>query len=214
MKRYNHIYIIDASYHDKGARYLGRTEVHESFEKFLRFIQRHNQYRTMENTVIVYANNWQKTQEDIDMIKREVNIYNKQMFDDQCLKFETAYTSEDVRKLYKYYPARRTYICGGNLTGCLVDESLPINYHILKRYDKSTKIVPELGYDTARSIYDVWKHYQRDNIQIETLQTLEQYLFEQSTRNNGFLFTREENDYEIPIINKDLFLKRNRRNNT
>lgn len=208
MKKYTYIILLDVQYYFKEPPpALNVQYAIDSFKKTCKFFRECNASQRLENCIIVYANNWNKIQEDVAILENVVSVYNSDLEKSRELLFKECYTIQDIEKLTEKYPPRKIFLTGGNLTGCMINESLSINYYSLSNIQQ-TYVVPELGYDQD-DLYTIWQIYQHhEKIEICTLEHFRDYLFEQSIRNRGFLYTREENDYEIYVKCKNLFKQR------
>lgn len=208
LEKFTYIILLDVAYHSTNTLYtINLEQTTKSFEKTVEFLHRCAANHILDKSIIVYANNWGRNQADIDVLQNEIRIYNQGIPANRHLFLEECYNIEEFKNLTYKYPPRRIFLTGGNLTGCMINESLPFNYFAFNNIN-STTVVPELCFDVKDDLYQIWQVYQIHNIKISTLMDLEYFLFEQSIRNTGFLYTRLENDYEIHIKNKDLFTKR------
>lgn len=203
MNLWNHLYLIDAINIGKPRQHLWNLKVEDSIQKywdeFEKFWDFHQQQKTLQNTVVVYAHNNEnaKRHSDLHPLEHLVNTYNDAHPIEQHVKFAKVFNRKHIKQLYKDYPPRRTFITGGNLSGCVTNRDLPANYFFLKQCDPSAVVIPELGYITTNNIYDVWEYYQKSNIDMWTLKLLHHYFIEQTIRTRGFNVTAWENNYNL-----------------
>lgn len=216
MSLYNYFILIDVQYDAMPTLMVPfQKTVQDNFLRILGFIQECKYWQSLEKTIFVYAHNYSTNLNDVAILQDEVDAYNNDNHIPKDRKVIVTHCNnlDALGKLYLSHPPRRNFILGGNMTGCMINPSLNFNYFDIKKLNDNTYIVPELCYDQgAHSIIHIMDVYLNRGIKVMSLDTLKYYLFEQSIRNNGFYFTKKENDFDIFIENQTLLSKRERGN--